>query len=377
MYKIQIKNVLCFLILMLTINCFFWENMALAQEKKTRIIVDNYGRHIEIPKKVKRIACMPGSSYEMVFMLGGKDQIGQIRKDHRTAYPLANLTNPDLINYSSSLTNINPKARINIEEFIKIAPDVVIYYNVPNAIQKFEEAFIPVYVYQPNKKSKDFDEAIRGEKNTMRSFANLLGGKAVQKAEKWCSYYDEKVALIRSRTENIPEDQRPRVYMGNSWGRNPLSTWAGNTMTFAISICGGICVTKDIKGAKFPEVNLEQVISWNPDVIIIDNHGREPDKVIKNICNDPEWSVLNAVKNKRVHRIPSGVFFLDKGSSRPVYLLWLAKQVTPEKFTDIDMVDEIRFYFKEFYDFDLSRKDAEHALRGWDGNYSNKKSTKG
>ena len=45
--------------------------------------------------------------------------------------------------YSSRVANINPKARINIEEFIRIAPDVVIYYNVPDAIRKFEEAGIP------------------------------------------------------------------------------------------------------------------------------------------------------------------------------------------------------------------------------------------
>ena len=185
-------------------------------------------------------------------------------------------------------------------------------------------------------------------------------------------YYDEKVTLIRSRTADIPAKKRPRVYIGNSWGTNPLATWAGNTLTFAINVCGGTCVTKDIRGARFPEVNLEQIISWNPDVIIIDNHGRNPEQVIKNIYKDSSWAVLNAVKNNRVHRIPSSVFFLDKGSSRPVYLLWLAKQIVPEKFADIDMVKEIKRYFKEFYEYDLSTKDAEHALRGWDANYERK-----
>jgi iron complex transport system substrate-binding protein len=369
MRQAVLVKVFYLLITVLLFDSLLFGFPAMAKESKTRIVTDNYGRRIEVPMEVKKIACMPGSSYEMVFMLGGKDQIGQIRKDHRRAYPLANLTNPDLVNYSSRLTNINPKARINIEEFIKAAPDVVIYYNVADAIRKFEEALIPVYIYQPNKKSKDFDDAIKGEKRTMRLFANLLGGKAASKAEKWCRYYDNKIELIRSRTADIPLNKRPRVYIGNSWGRNPLSTWAGNTMTFTIRVCGGICVTKDIKGAKFPEVNFEQILNWNPDVIIIDNHGREPGKVIENISKDPDWSVLNAVRNNRVHRIPSGVFFLDKGSSRPVYLLWLAKQLTPEKFADIDMVKEIKFYFKEFYQYDLSTEDAEHALRGWDANY--------
>ena len=366
------KTNLYFITALVCLNCFLFVALAFSQEN-FRIIVDPYGREIKVPSPVKKIACMPGSSYEVVFMLGGKDQIGEIRKDHRSAYPLANLTNPDLINYSSHLSNINPKARINIEEFIAIAPDVVIYYHVPSEIKKFEAANIPVYVYQPNTRAKNIDHAIESEKNAIVSFANLLGGQAVKKAQKWCRYYDEKIDLIRSRTTDIPEKERPVVYLGNSWGTNPLATWAGDTLTFAINVCGGVCATKEIRGARFPEVNLEQIIDWNPDVIIIDNHGRNPGKVIQDIYKDTNWAVLNAIKNKRVHRIPSGVFFLDKGSSRPLYLLWLAKQIVPEKFTDIDMVEEIRFYFKEFYDFDLSKEDAEHALQGWDATYDTQK----
>ncbi|THB76286.1 MAG: hypothetical protein D3926_18375 [Desulfobacteraceae bacterium] len=337
-----------------------------ADTSKTRIVIDNAGRRVEIPLTVNRIACLPGPSYEMVFMLGGKDQICQVRKDHKRAYPLANLTNPALKGYSSSLSNINPKARINIEEFIKLAPDVVIYYNVPHALKKFREARIPVYVYQPAKQTLDLDEIIEDQKRSFRSLADLIGGTAPGQAEKWCAYYEEVVSLIRSRTRDIPDTRRPRTYVGNSWGTNPLATWGDLAHTFSIHLCGGICVTKDIKGPRFPEVNLEQLIAWNPDVIIMDNHGREPDTLIRNIYEDSNWSVMSAVTNKRIHRIPSGVFFLDKGSSRPVYLLWLAKQLCPERFGDINMVQRIQYFFKTFYHFDLSEEDAGHALRGWD-----------
>jgi len=362
------------MVLMVLCFCFFSASLpAMAKGGKTKVIIDNCGRKVKIPYKVNKIACMPGPSYEMVFMLGGKDQICQVRKDHRFSYPLANLTNPDLINYPSKIANINPKARINIEEFIKINPDIVIYYNVPNAIKKFEEALIPVYVYQANKKARTFDQGVKKEKEAILSLAEVIGGKAVPQAEKWCKYYDEIIKRIRTRTKGIPENSRPKVYLGNSWGTNPLATWAGNTQTFAIRLCGGICVTKDIRGAKFPEVNLEQIIKWNPDIIIIDNHGRNPGKVIKDIYKNSDWSVLNAVKQKRIYRIPSGVFFLDKGSSRPLYFLWLAKHIVPEKFTDINMVKEMKRYFKEFYRYNLSTKDAEHALKGWDFHYGNKK----
>lgn len=333
---------------------------------RARTLVDNAGRTIIVPDTVRRIACLPGPSYEMVFMLGGKDQICQVRKDHKTAYPLANLTNPDLKNYSSSLSNINPKARINIEEFIRIAPDVVIYYNVPHALKKFEEARIPVYVYQPSSQTRNMDILVSEEKRSMRSLAALIGGNAPAKAEKWCRYYDQKLEILTARTRNIPEKDRPGMYIGNSWGTNPLATWSKNSLIFAAELCGGINVTREIKGDRFPEINLEQLIAWNPDVIIMDNHGREPDRLIREIYANDNWRAINAVRNKRIHRIPSGVFFLDKGTSRPVYLLWLARQLHPDRFEDIDMVMEMQTYFREFYDYDLSVEEAERALQGWD-----------
>jgi iron complex transport system substrate-binding protein len=364
---IQVFPLIVFVILSL-LFCPVPGSFAEGKTTKSRFVADMYDRKIEIPFKVKKIACLPCPAYERIFMLGGQDQIGEVRRDMKTAYPLANLTNPDLMNYSSRITNINPKANINIEEFIKVEPDVVLYYYVPGVIKKFEEASIPVYVIWSNKKIKNFSQGIEDDKRLIRSFADLLGGQAHDQAEKWCRYYDEKVTLIQSRTKDIPEIERPLVYMSNSWGSNPLATTGGNTVSFVINLCGGINAAKNISGARFPKTTLEQVIAWNPDVIIVDNTGNKPDKIIETISTDCNWAVIDAVRNKRIHKIPSGVFYLDKGSSRPLYYLWLAKKLVPEKFQDIDIVKEMKFYFKEFYRYDLSTEDAEHGLRGWEHN---------
>ena len=352
---------------------FFFISISYANEpaKEKRSVMDMHGRKVSISLKVKKIACLPCPAYERIFMLGGKDQIGEVRRDMKTAYPLANLTNPDLKNYSSRVTNINPKVRINIEEFIKVEPDVVLYYYVPSAIQKFEEASIPVYVIWSNKKVKTLDQGIKDDKRLIRSLADLLGGDAPEQAEKWCVYYDEKVSLIQSRTKDIKDSDRPKIYISNSWGNNPLATSGGYATSFTINLCGGKSVTETIFGSKFPEVALEQVIAWNPDVIIVDNTGNNPDRVIKFISNDQNWSVIDAVKQNRIHKIPSGVFYLDKGSSKPLYYLWLAKQIVPERFKDIDITEEIQFYFKEFYRHDLSVENAEHAIKGWEFNPDN------
>ncbi len=282
------------------------------------------------------------------------------------AYPLAKLTNPDLQKYSSVISQVGPKTSINIEEFINASPDTVIYYNIPEALQQFEAAGIPaVVVTWVSTPATSLEESIKEQRQKMGVVAELLGGEAPKRFEKWMKYYEEKVAFLRSRTANLPAEKRPRVYIGNSWGPNPLATWGKESgHDYTIELCGGRYVAKDIAAGQFPEVSMEQVIGWGPEVIFIDNHGREPEKVIENIKKDPSWAAVPAVKNGHIYRIPEGVFFLDKGTSAAVYLLWAAKKLHPDLFSDIDMAKELQYYFKEFYGYDLTKEQAEKILAG-------------
>ncbi len=333
-------------------------------DQETRTVADLAGRKVKVPKEVNRVACLPGPTYDLVFMLGGKDQIAVVREDHKE-YPLAVLTNPEVKDYSSSITQVGPRTRINVEEFLQADLDVVIYYNVPFAVEMLEEAGIPVFCTWPVKTPQSIDDFVQMEERLVTSLAKMLGRDAPQKAKKWCQYLEKKIEFIRSRTKDLAEKDRPRAYIGNSWGGNPLATWGGGEHRYVVRLCGGQYVAKDIHGAKFPEVSLEQVITWSPEVIVIDNHGGTPEEVIDSIYANPDWASIPAVQNKRIYRMPSGVFHLDKASSKPVYYLWLAKQLKPELFEDVDLVKVMQNYCDKFYHTKISEKNARKALNGW------------
>ena len=94
------------------------------------------------------------------------------------------------------------------------------------------------------------------------------------------------------------------------------------------------------------ELTAEQLFDWDPDIILVDNHGNRPDLVIKSMKKqNSKWSTLKAVKNDELHRIPAGVFFIDKGSTTTLLVLWMAKTIHPELFEDLDLVEEIKYYF--------------------------------
>ena len=107
-------------------------------EPETRVVTDIAGRTVTVPANPQKVATMPGPTYEIVFMLGAKDQVGLVREDHATAYPLALLTNPDLANYNT-IANVGPQTPVNIEEFISKGVDLVIYYNIPQELEKFDK----------------------------------------------------------------------------------------------------------------------------------------------------------------------------------------------------------------------------------------------
>ena len=351
-------------ILLLSSFFVFIRPLTLSADKATRTVTDMTGRKVEVPQEVSRVACLPGPTYELVFMLGGKDQIAVVRQDHKE-YPLAVLTNPAVKDYSSSITQVGPRTRINVEEFLQADLDVVIYYNVPSAVEMLEEAGIPVICTWPVKTPNSLDEFVQMEERLVTSLARMLGRDAPQKAKKWCQYFEKKIKFIRSRTKDLTKKDRPRVYIGNSWGGNPLATWGGREHRYVVRLCGGQYVGKDIHGAKFPEVTLEQVVTWSPEVIVIDTHGGTPEEVIDSIYADPLWDSIPAVKNKKIYRKPSGVFHLDKASTKPVYYLWLAKKLHPKLFEDVDLVSVMQNYCQEFYNTNISEENVRRALNGW------------
>ncbi len=330
----------------------------------TREVVDLAERTVTVPAEPKKVATMQGPTYEMVFMLGAKDRIGLVRDDHPTAYPLALLTNPDLANYPT-IAGVGPQSPVNVEEFINKGVDLVIYWNIEQELTKFDNAGIPALVinwstFQPT----NIEEALMDSKKQISFLADVLGGKAPERYADWESYLDETVEFIRSRTAQIPEDERPVVYWGNSWGPNILSTWPLTPKQFEVELCGGKLVSVE-KGGQFPETTKEQLLAWEPEVIIVDNHGGSPEQVIEELKSSADWASLPAVKNDRLYRIPAGVFFLDKGTSRTVYYYWLAKQLHPDLFEDVDLIKELKYYFKTFYDYELTTEEGEKVLAGW------------
>ena len=114
--------------------------------------------------------------------------------------------------------------------------------------------------------------------------------------------------------------------------------------------------------ANYVTVSFEQIIAWNPEVILV-TMSRKAD-VFKKIKEDRRWNTLSAVKNGLVYRTPGYPFnWFDRPPSpeRILGMQWLANTLYPEYFP-IDMKEKTREFFKLFYDRDLTDLEIEELI---------------
>lgn len=345
-----------------------------AEEKSTNVITDLMETEVEVPKDPQKIAAMTGPAYEMVFMLDEADRINMVKSGHTTNYPLALLTNPDLANLNTVAAN--PSSSVNVEDYLKNGIDLVLYYANDTELKKFESVGIPAVAISTSDgilssiedvKAQTIDEYLETATMPVNMIATALGtDEAKAELEAWNTYTADMIKMIHERTKDLTDEERPLVYWGNTWGENILASYRLGSRWYEVNLAGGTLVGPEDGGGNFPEVTKEQLFSWNPDIILVDNHGNYPELVIESMYKEgADWASLKAVQNKNLARIPAGVFFLDKGSTTALITLWMATVIQPELFSDIDIVEEVQNYYINFYEYDMTREEAEKVVNGW------------
>ena len=343
------------------------------QENQDKTVVDLMGREVKVPEEVQKIAAIAGPTYEMVFMLGSGDQIAMVKSGHTDSYPLANLTNPRLETLEGLAAN--PSSSVNIEDYLKHDIDLVVYYDNEIELKKFDAVDMAAIVVSKNTgliesleeaKGLTIDQFIEKLTQPLDILSTALNTEeARSEYETWRDYCDQKLRMVYERTKDIPMEERQTVYWGNTWGEEIRSTYALKNRWYEVNLAGGQLIGPE-ENSNFPEVTAEQLYSWDPDIILVDNHGGLPGLVMQSMYREnSQWSTLSAVQNQQLHRIPAGVFFLDKGSTTTLLVLWMATILQPELFSDIDMVEEVKYYYSEFYEYDLTDEEAQNVINGW------------
>ncbi len=149
---------------------------------------------------------------------------------------------------------------------------------------------------------------------------------------------------MTERVAAIPEADRIRVY--HSVNEATRTDKRGTLPAEWTEMAGAVNVSLDqdlrlLEDKYF--ASLEQILLWNPDVIIVNEDG-----VTDYILENPQWSPLKAVKQGKVYQMPNGVSRWGHPNSleTPLALVWTADLLYPELFADVDLEEMTRGFYR-------------------------------
>lgn len=328
-------------------------------QTETHVITDHLGEEVEVPYDVERIAVgniLPLPSVLTVFFDSADKIVGMSPNSMSAAENgLLGELYPEILNADTGYMN---GSEINLEELMKLEPDVVFYSaSQPEQGQQLRDAGFAAVALSVNKWEYNTIE-------TLNQWIALLSEIFPEndKTEIVEQYSDRIYKMVQERVAEIPEEERERVFFLFKYSDTEMATSGKNFFgQFWVDAVGAINTAEEIETDNQAAVNMEQVYAWNPTVIYITNFTEaQPEDLYGNTIGEYDWSAVSAVQNEKVYKMPLGMYrSYTPGADTPVTLLWFAKTTYPELFEDIDIIQEAKDYYEEVFGVQLT--DAQAA----------------
>lgn len=321
---------------------------ALAQAPQ---IVDGAGRSVTIPKKVERV--FPAGPPAAI-------QLYTLAPDTMLGWPRAN--RPEELEFLLPDVGKRPEVgRItgrgntaSLESVLALKPDLILdtgsttrtYVELADRVQ--EQTGIPYALLDGR-----FDRIAA----SYLTLGELLGRK--DDARQLAGHAQDTMKTVSGRVAKVPIAARPRVY----YARGPagLETGlAGSINVEILEFMGVRNVAAELQGG-LATVSLEQVLHWDPEVIITIDQG-----FAASVRDNPLWQGVRAVRDGRVHlspKLPFGWVDFPPGVNRLIGLWWIGKVVFPKLFPE-DLRAITREFYQRFYHVALGDAQVERVLAG-------------
>ena len=314
-----------------------------------RILTDGAGRQVEVPETVESIVCVGVGALRYTCYVGAQDLVIGV-EDYETKAGMSRLYNYVNFDKFKDLPVIGTNGEPYTEEIINLAPDVIVMSKSASveADDLQAKTGTPVVVVPGSDTMLDDDayETIRimGELYGMESRATELTDylKGIQKdledrAAELTDYLKGLQKDLDDRTKDIPDSEKPSVYVGgvSFKGHHGFEGTESHYGPFALIHANNLADTTGQTGAF--NIDLEQVLSWDPDIIFLDFNGMS--LINEDFAKNPDYyKALTAVQEGKVY---SQISFRSSASNLETALAdayYAACVMYPEKFRDIDPV---------------------------------------
>ncbi len=256
------------------------------------------------------------------------------------------------------------ETNVGAEQVVTARPDVVILkpYMQETLGNPLEALGIPV-VYISMETPQEFER-------DLQTLGGLFGNS--QRADEVWAFYQQRLDQISRGLSGLKDEQRPRVlmlYYSDRDGQVAFNVAPKNWLqTIMTELAGGVPVWTDIElSSGWTKVNFEQVARWDADYIFIISYSANPEQVVENLLQDDQWQALRAVQESRLYPFPKDFYSWDQPDPRWILgLRYLAGQLHPQAFPDLDLIGEARQFFERLYrlDAEMFQQRIRPIIRG-------------
>ncbi len=357
------KRVICFLMAALMLLSFAGCESKAGKTGGDITVTDHAGNTVTVPGKVDRVAVCgiyPLPSVLSIFFNSAEKIVSMPKQSMSAAKnSLLGQLYPDILNAD---TECFAGDKVNVESLMKLDPQVV-FYSASDAEtgNELRNAGFNAIGISVNKWNYDCIE-------TLNQWISLLSQIFPEdaKTDKITKKSKEIYDLVQERVSKLSDDEKARVFVLFQYSETNMLTSGKNFFgQWWCDAIGAKNVSEELSKDNSVAVNMEQVYAWNPDTILVTNFtAAQPENLYNNTIGAYDWSAVDAVKNKRVYKMPMGMYrSYTPGADTAVTLLYLAKTVYPDLFKDIDISEHAVSYYKDVFGIELTKEQIESIFK--------------
>lgn len=344
-----------FVLLLIVVGCTNSKKTTTTEET-TQTVIDMANRQVVIPKNITKVVSNIPSGTMLLYTID-PDILGAWN------YKFNGYEIEYIPEKYRDLPVIGQANKINKESLISLQPDFILAYNslsskeVDDANQLAHDTGIPVIM---------IDHSLDKVPDAYRFLKTILISKQ-SRCEELAQYAETALAFANSI--DIPENKRVKVYYGN--GPDSLETvpeGSSHAALFELLDVYNVARDDDIKGETRYTVNPERIITWMPDVVIVNGEptkGVSPKQAVERFLSNENYQGIPAVQNNRVYAIPKYPFsWFDRPQSanRLIGIYWLADLLYDNLPDGMNIEQETKNFYKLFYHLDLTDEQVDYLL---------------
>ncbi len=297
-------------------------------------VVDQADRTVVVPRPLERVVSLYGVATMYLYALG---QQGKLVLGTYVGLKPDSPSWEAFLSLDPALPQKYSRHKPSLEEILAREPDLVV---ANSAIDREEaaglEGFgVPVLLL--------YAEDVAGVKEAISLLGEAFG--VPERAGRLRAYFEERVEAIAGLVAERGLARPRTLFVGS----RPLRVASGEMYQSAmIELAGGTSVTAGLPGY-WQDVNVEQVLLWDPEVIFIAPYGKV---YPQDLMGDPVWGAVSAVRGGRVYKMPRVFSPWDVPTPESFLgVLWMAAKLHPE--LPLDLAEEVRSFYREFYHYQI------------------------